>query len=160
VNTGLLILRLAAGVVFLAHGIRHVRNRRKVIVWTEAIGFTASRIQWLFMAFGELAVGVGLGGGMLTAPSAAGAIGLLAVAFWTVHRHAGFFVSARPDEGYEYVAVLGAMCLTLAVAGPGAWSIDEVWGTSIVGWAGAGVAASGVAAAALQLAVFYRRQLS
>ena len=158
VNTALIALRVVAGVVFLAHGVKHFINREKTIRWTASIGFRSPPIQWFFMTFAEIAVGIGLLAGLLTSISVAGAIGILFVAFWTVHRHAGFWVSARPDEGYEYVLTLAVVGVALALAGPGEWSLDHALGIAddLDGVMGALVAAGGLVVGVLQLVVFYR----
>jgi putative oxidoreductase len=157
-DAALLILRIALGGVLLAHGAKHLRNRRKTMDWTASMGFSSPAVQWFFMAFAEIAVGVSLLLGFLTAFGAAGLIALMAVAFWTVHRHAGFWITARPDEGWEYVFVLSAAAWALALLGPGGWAVDHALGISAVldGGVGALIAAGGLAAAAAQLAVFFR----
>lgn len=158
VNAGLLALRLALGVVFIAHGVKHFINREKTISWTASIGFKRPGIQWAFMTFAEIGIGVGLGAGLLTSFAAAGLVAMMFVAFWTVHRAAGFFVSARPDEGYEYVLVLVVAAVAIAVMGPGEWSVDDALDIagSLDGGVGALIAAAGLGAAIFQLAAFYR----
>jgi putative oxidoreductase len=157
-NAGLLTLRVVLGIVFVAHGMKHFVNREKTINWTASIGFKSPGVQWAFMTFAEIAIGVGLAAGLLTSFAAAGLVSMMFVAFWTVHRAAGFFVSARPDEGYEYVLVLVAAAFAVAVIGPGEWSLDESLdiAASLDGGVGALIAAGGLAAAVLQLATFYR----
>jgi putative oxidoreductase len=156
-NAALLALRLVAGVVFLAHGVKHFVNREKTIRWTQSIGFRSPRTQWFFMTFAEIGVGLGLAAGLLTSVAVAGAIGILFVAFWTVHRDAGFWVSARPDEGYEYVLTLAVVGLAVALTGPGEWSLDHALDIAddMDGAVGAVIAAAGLAAGALQLLIFY-----
>jgi putative oxidoreductase len=119
--------------------------------------FPQSRLQWFFSTTTELAVGILLILGLLTAPAAAGLIAVMFVAFWTVHRHNGFFIF-RPGEGCEYVATLALAGLALAVAGPGEISIDgtvEISGARIAnyldGWAGVVIVAGALAVAAVQL---------
>jgi putative oxidoreductase len=75
-----------------------------------------------------------------------------------VHRHAGFWITARPEEGWEYVFVLAAGASALALLGPGEWSLDHALGIAdaLDGGVGAIVAAAGVVAAAAQLVVFFR----
>jgi hypothetical protein len=68
-----------------------------------------------------------------------------------------FFVTARPDEGYEYVLVLGVAAVAVAVAGPGAWSVDHALGIVLSGGAGAAACGGGALAATLQIVAFYRR---
>jgi len=99
---------------------------------------------------------------VLTSFGAAGLIALMAVAYWTVHRHAGFWITARPDEGWEYALVLTTAALAIAVLGPGEWSIDHAAGIAgnLDGGIGVIIAASGIGAAVLQLAVFFRSDRS
>ena len=157
-NAALLILRVAAGAVLFAHGLKHLRNREKTMRWTAGMGFRSPGIQWFFMAFAEIGVGFSLALGLLTSAGAAGLISLMVVAFWTVHRHAGFWITARPDEGWEYAFVLTAVAWALALIGPGEWSLDNAIGIAdnLDGGVGALIAAVGVAAAIGQLAIFFR----
>lgn len=157
-DAALLIVRVAPGVVLVAHGVKHFRNRARTIDWTAGIGFSNPEIQWFFMSFAEIGVGLSLALGFLTSVGAAGLIALMAVAFWTVHRHAGFWITARPDEGWEYAFVLSAAGWALALLGPGEWAVDHALGIAdaLDGGLGALVAAGGVGAAAAHLAVFHR----
>ena len=157
-NLALLVLRIALGVVLLAHGVRHLRGKAGTTAWLEGIGFKSPSIQWFFMSFAEIGAGLSLLFGLLTSIGAAGLVSLMAVAYWTVHRHAGFWITARPDEGWEYVLLLALGGLALAMLGPGQWSVDEALGIadSLDGAIGAALVGGGVAAAALQLAVFFR----
>jgi putative oxidoreductase len=81
------------------------------------------------------------------------------VAFWSIHRFAGFFVFHRPDEGWEYVATLSVVATALAIAGPGRFSVDRALGLAenLDGWVGLAVIGAGLLAAAGQLATFWRR---
>lgn len=157
-DLALLILRLALGLVLLAHGVKHLRNRQKTIAWTASIGFKRPNIQWFFMAFAEIGVGLSLAFGLLTSLGAAGLVSLMAVAFWTVHRHAGFWITARPDEGWEYVFVLAAAAVAIALLGPGEWSIDHALeiADDLDGEVGLAIVGAGVGAAAAQLLAFFR----
>jgi putative oxidoreductase len=168
VNGALLILRVGLGLIFLAHGIKHAQGREKTSAWFAGIGFTSPQLQWFASTATELAVGVLLIAGFLTGPAAAGVIGVMAVAFWSVHRRAGFFITAFMKdgidvEGYEYVLTLALGALVLAVGGPGEWSLDwviEIDGVSLAelldGRIGVLLTAGGVVAAAVQLATFWR----
>ena len=160
VNAALLILRIALGVVLAAHGVKHLRNREKTMNWTASIGFSSPGIQWFFMAFAEIGVGISLALGLLTSVGAAALVSLMAVAFWTVHRHAGFWITARPDEGWEYAFILLAAAWALALLGPGDWAVDHALGIAedLDGGIGAILAAGGMAAAAGQLALFFRQE--
>ncbi len=158
IDIALLVLRLAVGLVFLAHGVKHIRGREKTTAWFGSIGFNQPGLQWLASSLSEIGIGVFLIVGLLTAPAAAALIAVMVVAFVTVHRQAGFWITARPDEGWEYVFVLAAVGLALAIAGPGEYSLDDAMGIAdnLDGWVGAAFAALGVMAALGQLALFYR----
>lgn len=154
-----LALRLVLGVVFVAHGVKHFVNREQTIRWTESIGLRYPAAQWFFMAFAEVAIGLSMIAGLLLAFGAAGLVSMMVVAFWTVHRRAGFFVAARPDEGFEYVLVLAVSAVALAALGPGRISLDHALGIadSLSGGVGALIAAAGVVGAAAHLVLTYRR---
>lgn len=168
INTALLVLRLGLGVVFLAHGIKHARGRVKTSNWFASIGFRQADLQWLTSTVTEIGVGVLLIVGLLTGPAAAGVIGVMTVAYWTVHRSAGFFITAFMKdgvdvEGYEYVVTLGVVAVVLALAGPGEFSVDhsvEISGVTLAeyfdGRAGVALIVGGLALAALQLKMFWR----
>ncbi|MGI9584893.1 MAG: DoxX family protein [Acidimicrobiia bacterium] len=168
INAALLILRVGLGIVFLAHGVKHALGRQKTTKWFKWLGFKAPGFQWFASTTTEIAVGVLLIAGFLTGFAAAGVVGVMFVAFWTVHRHAGFFITAfmKEDvdvEGWEYVAFLSVAAAALAIGGPGAWSVDHqliVDATSVAdlldGRIGALLLGGGVVVAAIQLAVFWR----
>jgi putative oxidoreductase len=153
-----LALRIAVGVVFLAHGVKHVVNREKTIRWTASIGLRRPGLQWFFMSFTEIGIGLSILTGFLTPVGAAGVVAMMFVAFWTVHRRAGFFVSARPDEGYEYVLVLAVVAVVVATLGPGRVSIDHALGIAdrLSGPTGTLIALAGLGGAVVQLALAYR----
>lgn len=168
VSTGLAILRVALGVVFLAHGLKHLAGREKTTNWFGWLGFKAPGFQWMASTATEIGVGILLVVGLLTGFAAAGVVGVMFVAFWTVHRNAGFFITAfmkegTDVEGYEYVAVLALAATALAVTGPGAYAIDDqimVDGSSLAsqfdGWIGLALVFFGAAVAAVQLTIFWR----
>jgi len=168
VNAAMLIVRLILGLVFLAHGVKHAKGRVKTTNWFASLGFNQAGMQWLASTATEIGVGVLLILGLLTSFAVAGVVGIMFVAFWTVHRTAGFFITSfmKPGvdvEGYEYVLTLAAVALALGVGGPGEWSLDHqivVDGVSLAarldGGVGAALAAIGVLAGALLLALFWR----
>ncbi len=153
-----LALRIAVGSVMLAHGIKHARGRDKTSRWFGSIGFKQPTLQWFASTAAEIGVGVLLIVGLLTAVAAAGVIGVMAVAFVSVHRKVGFWITARPDEGWEYVMVLAVVAGAVAVGGAGSASIDHALGIAGVlrGWVGVVAVLGGLVAAGVQLAVFFR----
>ena len=168
INLALLIVRVGLGAVFLAHGVKHAMGRDKTSRWFGSLGFKSPGFQWFASTATEIGVGMLLIAGLLTSVAAAALIAVMVVAFWTVHRSAGFFITSfmKPDvevEGYEYVLTLAIMALALAVAGPGEWSIDwliDIDGVTLAeyldGRIGLLLAAGGVVAAFAQLAIFWR----
>jgi putative oxidoreductase len=152
------LLRVVAGAVILVHGVKHARGRVKTANWFGSIGFRQPELQWFASTATEIGVGVLLIIGLGTPLAATGLVAVMAVAFWTVHRAAGFWVTARPDEGWEYVLVLGTVGAAIAIGGPGELSIDAAIGIEDVlnGWVGAALVVGGFMAAAAQLATFFR----
>jgi len=157
-DTASLILRLVLGGVMLAHGVKHARGKTKTSNWFGSIGFKSPGLQWFASTATEIGVGVLLILGLITTAAAAGVIGIMAVAFVSVHRAAGFWVTARPEEGWEYVLTLSAVAAALAIAGPGSASIDAALGLDTVldGWVGGAAVLVGILAAGAQLATFFR----
>ncbi|MCL1588350.1 MAG: DoxX family protein [Actinomycetia bacterium] len=153
-----LLLRLAVGGIMLAHGIKHARGKEKTSRWFGSIGFKSPTMQWFASTATEIGVGVLLIAGFLTAAAAAGVIGVMTVAFFSVHRSVGFWVTARPDEGWEYIMLIAATSAAIAIGGPGEISVDHALGiaTDFNGWIGAGIALAGVGVALVQLAIFFR----
>lgn len=151
------VLRVAAGLVMLAHGVNHAGGRERTTKWFAGLGFRQPQLQWFLVTSLEVVVGVLLVVGLLTGLAAAGVASIMFVAFWTVHRHNGFF-TFRPGEGWEYVAVLATVALVIAMSGPGELSIDHALGIAddLDGWVGAALTVAGILAGAFQLAVFYR----
>lgn len=152
-----LVLRLVLGGVMLAHGVKHLGGRQRTTNWFRSIGFRAPAVQWFASTATEIGVGVLLIVGLLTQAAAAGVIGVMVVAYVAVHRRVGFWVTARPDEGWEYVLVLGVVAVSVAISGPGAVSLDAALGIAdfLNGWVGVGAVALGILAAAAQIKLFY-----
>ena len=155
-DLGLLILRVAVGVVMIAHGFNHGRNLDSTARWFESIGFSRAKVQAFMSAAGELAIGSALIAGFLTSFAAAGLVATMVVAGVSNHRKAGFFAFNRPIEGWEYVMTLGVVGLALATMGAGEWSIDGAIGLDVSGWPGFIIGLAGVGAGLTQLAAFWR----
>lgn len=159
IDYAMLLLRVWAGIVIIAHGINHGRTLDGTARWFESKGFRQPRMNAILSSGTELAVGVGLLAGLLTSLAAAGLASIMFVAFWSIHRFAGFFNFHRPDEGYEYVTTLAVVSLALAVAGPGSVSLDSALGIAddLDGLTGVAIFAGGLVLAFGQLATFWRR---
>lgn len=159
IDIALLVVRLWAGIVMLAHGINHARSLEATARWFESVGFSSPRLNALLSAANEIAIAVALIVGLLTSVAAAALAATMLVAFWSIHRFVGFFVFHRPTEGYEYVATLAVVALAIAVVGPGEVSVDAAIGIAddMDGAVGALVFGVGLLAGAGQLAVFWRK---
>ncbi len=157
-NLALLVLRAWIGVVMLAHGVKHLRGRDKTKDWLETIGYRNASMQWMAMSATEVGVGILLIAGLLTSLAAAGTAAIMVVAYLTVHRAAGFWVTARPDEGWEYVATLLAGVIAIGLLGPGEWSIDDAVGLAddLDGWVGLLIVLGGAASGIGQVATYFR----
>lgn len=155
----LLLLRVWAGVVMLAHGVNHARSLEGTAKWFEKVGFRSPKLNAMLSAGAEIAIGLGLIVGLLTSVAAAGLVATMLVAFWSIHRFVGFFVFKRPTEGYEFVVTLAVVAIAIAILGPGSVSIDSAIGLAddLDGMTGALFAGLGLLAGAGQLAALWRR---
>jgi len=159
-NVALTVLRVWVGIVMLAHGVKHLRGREKTTNWLASIGYRNASFQWFSMTATEIGVGVLLIVGLLTSLAYAGTAAIMVVAYLTVHRPAGFWVTARPDEGWEYVATLLAASIVGGLLGPGEWSIDDGvdLAANLDGWVGLVIVLGGAVFGAIQVATFLRPQ--
>jgi putative oxidoreductase len=152
-----LALRGVIGSTMIAHGVKHARSLEGTAGWFGSIGFSQPELQAKASAAVEIGAGSALLVGAATPAAAAAVIGTMAVAARSVHAPNGFFITS---EGYEYVLALSAASTALAALGPGRWSLDHALGQSERlkgGHVGVAALAVGVAAAAGQLAMFWRK---
>lgn len=157
-----LMLRGVLGTVMLAHGVNHVWGGGGIdgtSRWFASLGMRPARFHaWLASAT-EIGSGALLVLGLVTPVAAAGAVGVLAVAWVTNHRDAGFFVFNRPTEGWEYVLTLVVVAGVVGALGGGGWSLDAAMGLAddLAGWGGFATAlGAGCLGAALLLGSFWR----
>ena len=126
-----LVVRLALGVVFFAHG------GQKVLGWFGGHGLkTTIQVFQQYMkvppaatvvaAFIEFFGGVAMLVGFLSRPFALGLIVVMLVAIAKVHWKNGFFLASQPGQsnGWEFNFVLIAMALAVLIGGAGALSVD------------------------------------
>jgi putative oxidoreductase len=152
-----LLLRAVLGGTMIAHGVRHARSLDGTAGWFKSIGFRQPRLQARLSAAVEVGAGAALVGGVATPLAASAVVGTMAVAYRTVHRPNGYFITA---EGWEYVGFISAAAVSLAALGPGRFSADRLLGLDDAGspWQRAALAAGlGIGGAAAQLAAFWRR---
>lgn len=125
VSTGLLLLRVVLGIVFIAHG------AQKLLGWfgghglEGTVGFMATMGIPAFLAyiaiFTEFFGGLAVLFGLLTRPAALGILITMLVAIFKVHLAGGFFA----PNGIEYQLTLAVISLTIFLLGAGKYSIDN-----------------------------------
>jgi putative oxidoreductase len=156
-DLGLAIIRVALGLMLVAHGSNKVWGAGGLAGtegWFAGLGLQPARLHARLAAATELTAGVLMAAGFLTALAAAAFVGLMLVATLTDHRGKGFFVF---KGGWEYAVLVAAVAIGIAAAGPGDWSVDALLDLHVSGaeWA-LGAAVAGAVAAAGLLATCFR----
>ena len=157
VDFAVLVMRLTLGPMLLAHGYNKVFGGGKLAGterWFASLGLRPAWLHARLAAGNEWVVAFLITLGLLTPLACTGYIGLMTVAAFTDHKGKGFFIF---KGGWEYVAVVGMMCVALATIGPGEWSLDHALDIDRYG-IGYGIAAGlvGFAVGVGLLAVSYR----
>jgi putative oxidoreductase len=157
---GMLILRVAAGLMIIAHGYNHIFGGGKIKgtgQWFASMGMRPGIVHAWLASLTELGAGSLLILGLLTPLAAAGLLGVMVVAWITAHRKNGFFIF-KPGQGWEYVAFISFTSLAIGTLGAGKWSVDHVIKlTAFDGLKGfATTAVVGIGGALLLLAFFWR----
>ena len=128
---GLLILRLVLGLTVAAHG------AQKLFGWwggTGMTGWTAAMtrmrirpaVPWAWMsALAEFVGGILVVLGLLNPLGSFALAGSMLVAIALVHWPKGFWTN---KGGYEFNLLIVAAAATVAIAGPGAYSLDSALG--------------------------------
>lgn len=128
-SVGLLILRVAVGLSLAAHGYNKFFGGGKIpgtASWFDSMGMKPNgKIHALLAASTEIGAGVLFALGFFTPLAAAGFVGLMIVAAWTVHRPNGFFIV---KSGWEYNLILAVVPVGIAMNGPGKYSLDWALG--------------------------------
>jgi putative oxidoreductase len=121
-NWGILVLRLALGIMFMAHGLQMafglfggpgVKGFSQML---SGLGFVPA-ILWAYVAsYTVLLGGLFVIIGVQTRLASAMLLIFILTAAITVHLTKGFFLS---NGGYEYNFIIAAICLALILLGPG-----------------------------------------
>jgi putative oxidoreductase len=129
-DTGLLIVRLVFGALLIGHG------TQKLFGWFgghgldgtggffHSLGFRPGRVMAAIAGVSEAGGGVLLALGLLTPLAGAVIVGTLLVAA-SVHIEKGLWGA---NGGYESALLYGVLAAAIAVAGPGAASLDRAFG--------------------------------
>ena len=148
-DAGLLVARVVVGLLMAAHG------SQKLFGWFggygltgtagffEALGFRPGRLFATAAAVSEIGSGVLLAAGLFEPFAAAVMVSVMIVAAVSVHWQHGLFATAN---GIELPLIYGVTAASLALTGPGAYSLDAVLGLASL-WT------PGVVLAALALGV-------
>lgn len=126
-STGLLVLRMILGMVFVMHG------SQKVFGWFGGPGL-AGTVQFMSQmgvpeylaiaaALTEFVGGALLIVGLLTRLSSLGLLAVMVVAIGKVHLPHGFFA----PQGFEYPLTLAIIALSIFLMGPGRFSLDALF---------------------------------
>ena len=124
IDTGLAILRVIIGAIFVAHG-----GQKLFVFGFDGVagafgqmGIPMAGILGPFVAFVEFFGGLALVSGLLTRLASLGLLSTMVVAILKVHLPNGFFA----PNGIEFpLALIGGTAL-LALTGAGSWSIDSL----------------------------------
>jgi putative oxidoreductase len=123
-SIGLTVLRVVLGVVFIAHGAQKFSQGVSGVAQGFAgMGVPLAEVAAPLVAGLELVGGVLLVFGIATRVVAVLLAVDMVVAGALAHLPAGFF---SQDGGFEYVLVLAAGSLAVALTGPGRYSVDAV----------------------------------
>lgn len=129
IDFGLFVIRVAVGLTFAGHGAQKLFGwwgGPGMDRWTgvmEDMGERPPRLWATISSLNEAIGGLLLAIGFLTPLAGAVLVAQSAVIIARVHWPKGFW---NTNGGLEYPLVMGAGALGVALAGPGAWSIDEL----------------------------------
>ena len=123
-DRGLLLMRIALGIVFVMHGGQKlfVYGHAGVASGMAALGLPLPGLSAALITAVELAGGIALLAGAFTRVAAFLIAGAMAVATVSAHLSNGFFM----PSGFEYTLTLMLSSLAVLMTGPGAHSVDAV----------------------------------
>jgi putative oxidoreductase len=160
-NFALLLSRVWIAIMIFAHGWRHVKSIQSgpgMANWFESLGLKPGKLHAYAVTLTEVGIPFLLLFGLLTPFAYAGVCALMIVAWLTNHLRNGFFLNTS-TEGYEYVATVAFVSLTLGTLGAGDWSLDNAFDIFGFDKFGTNLAISlivGVGGALAFLAIFWR----
>jgi putative oxidoreductase len=120
VDLSLLIIRLAVGAIFIAHGSQKLFGAFGGMGLEKTVQMMGSPLGYL-VPIGEFFGGIGLVFGFLSRFSAAALVVIMVGAIVKVHWPGGFFA----PKGFEYNIALIGLLLPILICGPGRFSIGK-----------------------------------
>jgi len=124
-----LALRLAAGIIFAAHGAQKLfgwfggYGLEGTGQWMDSIGLGPGYLMALLAGSAEFFGGLALMLGILVRPAAAVLAVTMVVAIFSVHFQNGLFMA---KNGYEFGLALLVVSISLAISGAGHASVDRL----------------------------------
>ncbi|HZU17217.1 MAG TPA: DoxX family protein [Candidatus Dormibacteraeota bacterium] len=134
VDVAALVLRVALGVVFVAHGGQKLfgwfggGGIRGTTAFFQGLGIPSPHAFAYVVGITEFFGGVFLLAGFLTVVACIGLITDMAVAIARVSHAFGFFSQTRVGYGWELNLALIGLAAALLVMGAGTWSLDAALG--------------------------------
>ena len=131
VDLGLLVLRLAVGLIIAPHGAQKLfgwfggYGIKGTGGWIESLGLKNGALLAFLAGAAEFFGGLGIAAGLFTPIAAAGVIVAMVVAIATAHKGKGFF---NTNGGSELPLLIALGALGIAIAGPGAYSLATTLG--------------------------------
>lgn len=130
VDVGLFVLRLALGIIFIAHG------GQKLFGWFGGQGLEPTVAGFARMgvpaplayltAFTEFFGGIAVLIGLLSRLGALGIACVMLGAIVLVHAKNGFFMNSPGGAGIEFTLALFSMALAILIAGPGKIALSDL----------------------------------
>ena len=115
-----LILRLAVGLIFLAHGLEKIKNLKGTQGWFDSIGFKPGVFWGSLVTFLEFFGGIALMLGFLVQPLVLLlATQMMVATAWKIR------IKQKLIGGYELDLILVGALLVLAAVGSGFYSLDS-----------------------------------
>ena len=130
-SVALLILRIVVGVLFMGHGAQKLfgvfggPGPAGFAGWLQGLGLRPARVWAIVAGLCEFGGGLLFALGLVTPIAALALLAVMVMAVATVHWTKGLWVT---NGGYEYNLVLSAVAAALALAGPGIYALDYVFG--------------------------------
>jgi putative oxidoreductase len=123
VDRGLLMMRIALGLVFVMHGGQKlfVFGHAGVAGGMAALGLPLPGLSAALITAVELGGGIALLAGAFTRVAAFLIAGAMAVATVSAHLASGYFM----PSGFEYTLTLMLSSLAILMTGPGVYSVDS-----------------------------------
>ena len=130
IASGLLLLRLVTGLIFVGHGVQKLfglfggHGLTGTSQMMTHLGLRPARWWAIVAALGEFIGGLLLAVGFITPVAALLVCGVMLVAIAKVHWSKGFWNS---QGGYEYNLVLLAVAVAIGIMGAGQFSLDALF---------------------------------